>query len=129
MSNESPVDVGVLELINANLSGESAIGLVEDILSSNAELLVGELAGEGEVEGRRRDDDLGGGIELSGVEVVNDGLDGLSRAVPGRYVSGIRLPLTKWDDGGASRGNWDWFIHLEVSTDEELARHAGGMCW
>lgn len=93
MTNKSPVDVDVLELVNANLASESAIGLVEDILSSNAELLVGELAGEGEVEGRRGDDDLSGGVELSGVEIVNDGLDALNRAVPGTiYQRGLTSP-------------------------------------
>ena len=58
MADESPVDLGVLELVNTDFSSESAIGLVEDVLGGNPDLLVGEFAGEGEVESRRGDDNL-----------------------------------------------------------------------
>lgn len=110
MADESPVDLGILQLLDADLAGESAIRLIEDVLGSNAELFVGELAGEGEVEGGRGDDDLGGGVEFSGVEVVNDGLDALDGAVPGEGVSGRKSRGCAWyrgawiEYGGASRG-------------------------
>lgn len=87
VADEGPVDVGVLELLDADLAGERAIGLVEDVLGGNADLVVGELAGEREVEGGRGDDDLGGGVELGGIEVVDDALDALGRAVPGAQQS------------------------------------------
>lgn len=99
VTNESPVDLGILELVDADLTGERAIGLVEDILGRDADVLVGELAGEREVEGGRGDDDLGGGIELGGVEVANDGLDALDGAVP------VVLLLE-----GKYRGVWVWNV-------------------
>ena len=82
MAENSPVDVGILELLNANLTSEGTVGLVEDVLGGNTELLVGKVAGVGEVEGGRGDDDLAVVVELSGVEVADDGLDALGRAVP-----------------------------------------------
>lgn len=45
VANDSPVDIGITELLNADLSGESTVGLVVDVLGSNADLGVGELAG------------------------------------------------------------------------------------
>lgn len=82
MTNDNPVDVGVLQLLNADFTSESAVGLVEDVLGSNADLLVGQAAGEGEVQGGRRDDNLGVGVELSRVEVVHDVGDALDNTVP-----------------------------------------------
>lgn len=82
MADDSPVDVGVLELLDGDLTGESTVGLVEDILGGNANLGVGELAGQGEVQSRGRDDDLGGGVELGVVEVLNDAGDALLHTVP-----------------------------------------------
>lgn len=96
VSDNDPVNLSILELLNANFTGESTVGLVEDILGSNANLGVGSLAGEEEVESGGGDDDLDGGVELGLVEVLNDGGDGVSDTV-----------------------------HLEVTTDEELARHSG----
>lgn len=125
MAENGPVYVGVLELLNANLTSEGTVGLVEDVLGGNTELLVGEVAGVGEVEGGRGDDDLAVVVELSGVEVVDDGLDALGRAVP-MWL----LDSWKWD-GGAPRGIAgqlvDHHVHLEVSSDEEFARHDGGV--
>lgn len=70
MSDNDPVNLSILELLNANFTGESTVGLVEDILGSNANLGVGSLAGEEEVESGGGDDDLDGGVELGLVEVL-----------------------------------------------------------
>lgn len=64
VADDSPVDLGVAELLNRYLAGESTIGLVVDVLGGDANLGVGEAAGEGEVDGGGRDDDLGVGVEL-----------------------------------------------------------------
>lgn len=82
MANDDPVDLGVLELLNADLTGEGTVGLVEDILGGDANLGVGEAAGEGEVQGWRGDNDLSGGVELGGIEVVDDTGDALGNTVP-----------------------------------------------
>lgn len=87
VTNDNPVNLGVLQLLNANLAGESTVGLVEDVLGSNADLGVGKAAGEGEVEGGGRDDDLGGRVELGRVEVVHDAGDALSNTVPNMLVN------------------------------------------
>jgi hypothetical protein len=86
VTDDSPVDVGVLQLLDTDLTGESTVGLVEDVLGSNADLLVGELAGEGEVEGGRSDDNLSGGVELGFVEVLDDVGDALDNTVPGNWL-------------------------------------------
>ena len=82
VSNDGPVDLGIPELLNANFTSESTVGLVEDVLSGNTNLLIGDLAGQGQVESGRGDDNLGGGVELSRVEVVDDGFDTVSTTVP-----------------------------------------------
>lgn len=82
VSNDGPVDLGIPELLNTNFTSESTVGLVEDILSSNTNLLIGDLAGKGQVESGRGDDNLSGGVELSRVEVVDDGGDTVSTTVP-----------------------------------------------
>lgn len=82
MSEDGPVDVGLTELLHTDLTGESTVGLVEDVLGSNADLLVGQAAGEGEVQGGRRDDNLGVRVELSRVKVVHDVGDALDNTVP-----------------------------------------------
>ena len=82
VTNDNPVDVGVLQLLNTDLTGESTVGLVEDVLSSDTNLLIGDLTGKGQVESGRGDDNLGGGVELSRVEVVDDGGDTVSTTVP-----------------------------------------------
>lgn len=85
MTDDNPVDAGVLQLLDADLTGESTIGLVEDVLGSNADLLVGQLAGEGEVESGGRNDNLSRGIELGVVEVLDDVGDALDNTVPGNW--------------------------------------------
>lgn len=89
VANDNPVNLGVLQLLDADLAGEGTVGLVEDVLGSDADLGVGQAAGEGEVEGGGRDDDLGVGVELGGVEVVHDVGDALSNTVP--------VLLVNWD--------------------------------
>ena len=84
VTDDSPVDLSILELLNTDLSGEGTVGLVVDVLGSNTDLRVGELAGQGEVEGGGRDDDLSGLIELGGIEVVHDVGDALGNTVPAR---------------------------------------------
>lgn len=82
VADNSPVNLGITELLNADLSGESTIGLVVDVLGSNTDLGVGELAGQSEVEGGGRDDDLSGIIELGIIEVFHDVSDALGNTVP-----------------------------------------------
>lgn len=82
VADDSPVNLSIAELLNADLSGESTVGLVKDVLGSNANLGVGELAGQSEVDSGGRDDDLGVGVELGGVEVLHDVGDALSNTVP-----------------------------------------------
>lgn len=110
MTDNNPVDLGIAELLDADLAGESTVGLVEDVLGSNANLGVGQAAGEGEVEGGRRDDDLGVGVELSGVEVLHDAGDALLHTVPVLLVNCAVLvvqccigPL-RWRGSGENRG-------------------------
>ena len=75
MAQKSPGDVGVLELLNGDFTGEGAIGLVEDVLGRDFDSGAEVLAGEEEVEGWRGDDDFGVGVDLSVVEVLDDGFD------------------------------------------------------
>lgn len=91
MADDSPVDLGVTELLNGDLTGESTVGLVVDVLGGDANLGVGEAAGEGEVEGRGRDNDLGVGVELGGVKVLHDVGDGLLHTVPVLLVNCVDL--------------------------------------
>jgi hypothetical protein len=57
VADQSPGDVGVLELRGGDLAGESTVGLVEDVLGGDLDALAGVLAGEEEVEGGWGDDD------------------------------------------------------------------------
>lgn len=82
VSNESPVDLEILELLDADFTGESTVGLVEDVLGSDTDVVVGDLAGERQVGSGGRDDDLGVGVELGRVEVVDDGGDAVGNTVP-----------------------------------------------
>lgn len=82
VAEEGPGDVGVLELGDGDLTGEGTVGLVEDVLGGNLNTLAGVLAGEEEVEGGRGDDDLGVGVDLGVVELVDNVGDRLNGAVP-----------------------------------------------
>jgi hypothetical protein len=82
VAEESPGDVRVLELGDGDLAGEGAVGLVEDVLGGDLDALARVLAGEEEVEGGRGDDDLGVGVDLGVVELVDNVGDRLNGAVP-----------------------------------------------
>jgi hypothetical protein len=58
VTENSPVDLAVLELGDGDLASESTVGLVVDVLSGNLDVLAESLADEGEVESRRGDNDL-----------------------------------------------------------------------
>ena len=58
VTGQGPGDVGLLELAGRDLTGESTVGLVEDVLGSDLETGAEVLAGEEKVEGRRGNDDL-----------------------------------------------------------------------
>jgi hypothetical protein len=126
VADQSPGNVGVLELRGGDLAGESAVGLVEDVLGGDLDALAGVLAGEEEVEGGRGDDDLGVGIDLGVVELVDDVGDRLNGAVPvgGRKsVSWAVCLVSLWLLRGIGS------VHLEVTADEELTRHDCGIVW
>lgn len=50
MTNERPGYAGLLQLFHTDLAGESAVGLVEDVLGGNFNALAEVFAGEKEVE-------------------------------------------------------------------------------
>lgn len=58
VAKNGPVDAGVLELVGAGLTGEGTVGLVEDILGSNGDLLLQGLTGSQQVDGRGSDNGL-----------------------------------------------------------------------
>ncbi len=60
MAEDRPGDTAVLELGYANLTGESAIGLVKDVLGGDMDVRAQVLADEKEVQGRRGNDNLCG---------------------------------------------------------------------
>lgn len=72
MSSQSPGDLRILQLIDAKLSSESTVWLIKDVLCSNSDFRVCFAAGEEKIDGRRRDNHFGVGVELSIVEVGND---------------------------------------------------------
>lgn len=82
VADNNPVDLGIAELLNTDLTGESTVGLVVNVLGSDTNLGVGQLAGQSEVDGGRRDDDLGAVVKLGGIEVLHDFGDALSNTVP-----------------------------------------------
>lgn len=58
VAEDGPGDASVLELIDGDLTGEGAVGLVVDVLSGDLEALAQVLAGQGQVQRRGSDDDL-----------------------------------------------------------------------
>lgn len=58
MTEDGPCDTAVLELLSGDLTGESTVGLVVDVLGSDLKTLAEVLAGEEEVESGRSNDDL-----------------------------------------------------------------------
>ena len=92
MSSKSPAHPGILQLRDTEFAGVSTIGLVVDVLGGNFNVVLGQFPYEQEVQGRRRDNNLGVGVELGGVEVVDDGLDAVNGAIP---VSSEELPVRR----------------------------------
>lgn len=82
VTQDRPVDLEILQLLNTDFTGERAIGLVEHVLSRDTQLLVGKLTGEGQVQRGGRDDDLRVGVQVGSVEVVHDGGDTVRNTVP-----------------------------------------------
>lgn len=58
VAQDSPVDAAVLQVLDRDFTGEGAIGLVEDVLGGNANLLLRMFADEEEVQSRRGNDGL-----------------------------------------------------------------------
>ena len=58
VAEDGPVDATVLELGDADLAGEGAVGLVKDVLGGNLDARLEVLAHEEEVESRRSDHHL-----------------------------------------------------------------------
>lgn len=58
VAEDDPVDVAVLELGDGYLAGEGTVGLVEDVLGGDLDVLAEGLADEREVDGGRRDNNL-----------------------------------------------------------------------
>ena len=82
MSQNDPCDPTVLQLSRTDLSGESTIGFVEDILSCNLNVLVEVLAAEQQVKSWGCNDNLGLVVELGSVQAGDNIVDRLDRAVP-----------------------------------------------
>jgi hypothetical protein len=90
------VDIGIFELISTisrlagfgrtghlrDLASESALSFIEDILGSNFDLRVCQVfLGSEEINGRRGDDDLDGGIKICSVERLDQRLCACKQAV------------------------------------------------
>lgn len=118
MSEDGPGDVAVLELVDGDLAGEGAVGLVEDVLGGDFDALAEVLAGDEQVEGWRGDDDFGVGVAFGVIEALDDVFDGLDRAVPGSEL------LEMFQRGRSVKLQ---SIHLEVTAHEELASHDCGV--
>lgn len=58
VAEDGPVDAAVLEVLDRDLAGEGAVRLVVDVLGGDADVLLGLLTDEEEVEGRRGNDGL-----------------------------------------------------------------------
>ena len=65
MTEDGPCDAAVLELLGRDLTGESTVGLVVDVLGGDLKTLAEVLAGKEEVESRGSNDDLCKVVSLS----------------------------------------------------------------
>jgi hypothetical protein len=65
VAEDGPGDVAVLELGDGDLAGVGTVGLVEDVLGGDLDAGAEVLTDEEEIEGRRGDDDLCSGSEVS----------------------------------------------------------------
>lgn len=86
VAEDGPSDVAVLELGDGDLAGEGTVGLVEDVLGGNLNLLPEVLAGGEQVQG------WGGDDNLYNVALVSSGADGSGR----------------WDWAGEGSTNRHW---------------------
>ena len=82
MSAQSPPNLAVAQLLRANLSGESAIGFVKDVLAADFNLIFEVFADEEQEEAGWSDNDFCLGIEGGGVEMVHYICNRLDGAVP-----------------------------------------------
>jgi hypothetical protein len=82
VAQDRPGDVAVLELVDRDLASEGAVGLVEDVLRSDFDAGAEVLPDQEEVERGRSDDNLGVGVQLGLVQVLDDGLDSLNVTIP-----------------------------------------------
>ena len=71
MPAQRPAYLTVLQLLRADLSRKSPIGLVEHILTADFNLFLEMFPYEQEEEARRGNDDFGFGIEGSRIEIVH----------------------------------------------------------
>ena len=118
MSNDGPVDLSVLELVHGDFTSESTVGLVEDVLGSHADLLVGDLASEKQVEGGRGDDDLGRLVELGVVEVLDDAGNAFRSTVPvlGKKEKRIRSVIGRFGGWTGHSRRMAFIFSGEVAT-------------
>ena len=58
VTDEGPCDTAVLQLLGRDLTGESTVGLVVDVLGGDLDTLAEVLAGKEKVESRRSNNDL-----------------------------------------------------------------------
>jgi hypothetical protein len=65
VTEDGPCDAAVLELLGRDLTGESTVGLVVDVLGGDLKTLAEVLAGKEEVESRGSNDDLCKVVSLS----------------------------------------------------------------
>ena len=120
MSQNRPSDVGILQLRDADFAGKSAIGFVEDVLGRYFYPFPQEFPRQEEVEGGGCYDDFGVRVAGGVVEVGDYFFYCAYCAVPvDRLIRGLGQG---WKGRGMGGG-----VHFEVSADEELARHFGGV--
>ena len=86
MPQHRPRDIAVFELTHADFPREGAVRFVEDVLRRDFDSRPQVFACEEEVEGWRGDDDFCVWAAGGGVEVGDDGFDGVDCAVPGVVV-------------------------------------------
>ena len=82
MAGQSPLDLGILKLRDTEFTGVGTVRLVEDILGRNSNVVVGQLAGQQEVNRGRGDDNLGVGVEFGRIEVLDNAGDTIYGTIP-----------------------------------------------
>lgn len=94
VADDRPIDLGIPQLLDADLAREGTIGLVVDVLRRDGDLRVGQLAGQQQVDGRRGNDDFGVGVALGLVKVVDDGCNGVDDSIPDQQISCQNASMT-----------------------------------